>query len=103
MLRYSFVNLLHKIDNIEVYNLYKINWNEFVFKSGYKVYKLKEEDCYKFYNVVLKEYNNILMEDIIYYINRIDDPFSLRIGQEIYLPKYEDIDEFIQSQIGVQT
>lgn len=103
MIRYSYLNLEIVKNGINFYDLSQLDWNKFQFKRGIKKYKLTAQDTEKFYIVCEKEYGNILIEDWIYYINKISDPLSLNAGDEIVLPNIEDIKDFLTEQLGVQS
>ena len=81
----------------------KLNWNNFQFKRGYTKYKLTKDDISKFYNFTFQYYGSYLIEDWIYFINKIPDPMELVEGQEIILPVLQDIEDFIKDQLGVQS
>lgn len=103
MLRYNFLDVDLISKETEIYNLLKINWSQFVFKRGFTKIKLTQDHCNKFYTLMLQEYNSYYIEDFIYFINNIADPTELFPGQEILLPKREDINEFIFQQTGTKS
>ena len=103
MIRYSYLPLEQTVKDINMYDLIKLNWNNFQFKRGVRTYKLTEEDTIKFYNLMDREYGAIGNEDWIYFVNKIDDPTALQIGQEIILPHILDIQDFLSDQLGVKS
>lgn len=103
MIRYSYLPVETSINDVNIYDLTKLNWNNFQFKRGIKKYRLTTQDVERFYDLMNREYENLSMEDWVYYVNKIDDPTSLRIGQEIILPNIQDIQDFLQSELGVQS
>lgn len=103
MIRYNYLNLEFQKNGINFYDITQFDWNEFQFKRGFKTYKLSKEDVNKFYMVCKNEYDNMFIEDLIYYVNKIDDPTELEEGMEIILPKFEDINDFINEQLNIQT
>lgn len=102
MIRYSYLPLETIVKDINIYDLTKLDWNKFQFKRGVRTYKLSEQDTQKFYNLMDREYGAIANEDWIYFVNKIDDPTALQVGQEIVLPAIEDIQDFISDQLGIK-
>lgn len=88
-------------NDIDIYDLLALNWNNFKFKRGIKKYILTSEDIEKFYNVVNSEYGTLFNEDLIYMINGISDPTDLKSGQEIILPNIQDINDFLELELNV--
>lgn len=103
MIRYFYLPLEKIVNNINMYDLTRLDWNLFRFKRGVKKYKLTQTDTVKFYMLMEREYDNLILEDWIYYINRIPDPLELEEGQEIVLPSIQDIQDFLVEQLGVQS
>lgn len=102
MIRYNYLPLSGVNNDINFYDLSKLDWNLFEFKRGIKTYKLTSADVDRFYLVIEKFYENIYSEDWIYFINKIDDPTNLQVGQEIIIPNIQDIQDFLRDQLGVQ-
>lgn len=102
MIRYNYLEKIKTENNIDFYDLTKLNWNEFQFKRSYKTHILSGLEIDKFYSVVNLYYADLLSEDIIYFVNKISDPTTLVSGQEIYIPDIRDINDFITSQLRVR-
>lgn len=105
MIRFNYLKFLGKDKNsdINLYDLTSINWNKFKFVNGYRVYNLTFADVDRFYLVTQKFYNNLLNEDLLLLINRIADPTDLKIGQQILIPDINDVNNFLEEQLKIQT
>lgn len=103
MIRYDYLPFNQTINGVNFYDLSKLDWNMFQFKRGVKTYKLSSADVDRFYLVIENNYENNLIEDWIYFINKIADPTELSVGQEIILPNILDIQDFLKDQLGVQS
>ena len=102
MVRYNYLEKIKTENDVNFYDLTKLNWNDFQFKRSYQTHTLDQFDVDKFYIVVEKYYNDIFYEDMLYFINKISDPTELEVGKEIYIPSFLDIREFITSQLKVK-
>jgi len=102
MIRYDYLDKIKMENDVQLYDLTKLNWNDFQFKRSYKTHILNQIEIDKFYLVTYLYYGNLLNEDIIYFINKISDPTELVSGQEIFIPDILDINDFITSQLKVR-
>lgn len=103
MIRYSYLPYDRTENDIDFYDLTKLNWNDFEFTKNATKYYLTIRDVEKFYYVTQEFYGDLLNEDIIYFINKIDDPMELKVGQEILLPSIIDIRNFLNSQLRIKS
>ena len=103
MIRYSYLPLETIVNNINMYDLTRLDWNKFQFKRGVREYVIGEDDVDRFYFVTQREYDSLVIEDWIYFVNKIADPTELEIGQVIILPNIQDIQDFLTEQLGVRS
>jgi len=101
MIRYNYYPFDRKVNDINFYDLTSLNWNDFKFTRGVRYYTLTKNDVEKFYNLTEREYGTLVNEDFIYFVNKIPDPTELKVGQEIILPNYQDVRDFLVSQLGI--
>ena len=103
MIRYDYLPFNKTQNEINFYDLTKLNWNEFEFTRNVQKYYLTDNDVEKFHQVTEKFYDDLFNEDILYFINKIDDPMELRVGQEIIIPNILDIKNFLSEQLKVKS
>ncbi len=72
-----------------------INWNKFIFPNGYLKHVIAKNEILKPYLISYKYYKTIIYEDFILLVNNISNPFDLREGIEIKIPKLDDIKAFV--------
>jgi len=102
MVRYDYYDLIKTENDVRLYDLTKLNWNNFSFSRNAKQYILTQRDIDKFYYVTEEYYGDLFNEDLIYFINKISDPMELKVGQEILLPDRQDIIDFINSELRIK-
>lgn len=78
-----------------IYDPRTINWNKFIFSSGYFKHIIAKGESLKPYLISYKYYKNVIYEDIILLVNHIKNPFELREGIELRIPKLKDIRDFV--------
>jgi hypothetical protein len=103
MIRYNYLPLEKTINGVNFYDITRLNWNDFEFKRGFRTYTLTRTDVDKFYMLIEREYNSLIIEDWIFFINKIPDPTELQEDQKIILPNLLDIQDFLVDQLGVQS
>jgi hypothetical protein len=103
MIRYDYLPFIKTENEIDFYDLTKLNWNEFEFTRNVQKYYLTDRDVEKFHYITEEFYDDLLNEDILYFINKIDDPMELRVGQEIILPSILDIRNFLTTQLRIKS
>lgn len=96
MKRQNYYKPSQEINDIQFYDLMSMDWNRFEFKSDYIEHTLSEQDIQKFYLVTQQYYNDLFLEDIIFFINRIPDPCELEVGMVIRIPAIQDIRDFLR-------
>jgi hypothetical protein len=72
-----------------------INWKNFQWTNGYYIHKISKREMQRPYLIAASYYGDVEYEDIILLLNNIEDPFEMVPESEIYIPKLEDINQFI--------
>lgn len=81
-------------DNV-IYNSRSVDWNKFTFPNGYYKHIVAKGEPLKPYLISYKYYKAVIYWDFILLVNNIKNPFLLREGVEIKIPKLVDIRSFI--------
>lgn len=94
-LRYKLETKL--LDNVDykIYNPLSIDWRKFRWSQGHYKHYISQEEIYKFYTVSLIYYGVMDYVDIILLLNNIPSEFDLYPGTEIWIPKIEELKQFI--------
>jgi len=95
MIRYNLMKVVKEENDITFYDLLSIDWNKFIFPSGYLKHIITTFEVYKFYMISYKYYRTTLYEDFLLKCNKIANPFDLRSGIEIKIPYLQDIKTFL--------
>jgi hypothetical protein len=74
-----------------------VNWKAFQWTNGYYVHKVSKKETQRPYLISQAYYGTVEYEDIILLLNNIEDSFEMTAEVEIYIPKLEDIKQFILS------
>jgi hypothetical protein len=78
-----------------IYNPRSIDWNTFTFPSGYYKHVVSQHEILKPYLISYKYYNTVIYENFLLLVNNVSQPFNLREGVELKIPKLIDIQNFI--------
>ena len=85
-------------EDINIYDPASVDWASFSFPNGYYEHTISKTEIVKPYLISQAYYGTIIYEDILFLINKVDDPFCLRVGAELLIPKLEDLENFILEQ-----
>lgn len=99
-MRLNYYKFLKSYDdkNIQLYDLFNINWSDFNFPSGYTSHYVTKAESDRPYLIASLYYNDpFLIEDIIL-VNRLSNFLELKVGSEIKIPVLRDLEAFRQSQ-----
>ena len=88
-------------NDVDLYDLTKINWRRFTTNNPIRKYTVLSEDLDKIYMISYKVYSDTQYTDLILFVNKIVDPFSLYAGQSLQIPDLQDILNFINSELSL--
>lgn len=97
-MRYNVYN--SSIDNFGElsYDIFSINWADFKWKRGFTEHIVTKTEALKPYLISFRFYNTYDYDDIIFILNKLPDIDLLRPGMIIYIPRLQDIKDFILEQ-----
>lgn len=75
-----------------------VDWNSFKIKRPTITHFVREFDVIRPYMISYDRYGDTQYTDIIMSLNRIEDPFALKIGTSLIIPDPEDISDFMLEQ-----
>ncbi len=94
-MRYDFLKQIGGSEGVEIHNLTDTNWTEFKFYNGFIPHTVTDEEIIRPDLISHEHFNTSYYLDIILLINNIKNPFELKIGMMLKIPKYIDIKTFI--------
>jgi hypothetical protein len=92
---YDLMNVTEIKNDIQMYDLLSIDWTSFEYINGFETRILSQQDIESFWNVSYEYFGTVKFEDILLRLNNIENPFELKIANTIYIPKEEDLKNFI--------
>lgn len=95
MARYDHYRYLESIktptEDILYYDVFSPNWTGYNFTLNTFEHTLNASECDRFYLVSQLYYASTEYSDILFLINGLTDPFSLKPGTKIIIPILDDI------------
>mgnify|MGYP006449688921 CR=1 FL=1 len=96
-MRYQLYERVDTIDeDIEVFDLFSVDWSNFSFDNGFKRYRINEQETIKTYMISYNNYGTTKYDDILLLINNVSDPTDLKANSVFYIPRKGDIQKFIE-------
>jgi hypothetical protein len=72
-----------------------ISWKNFPWTNGFFKHKISKTEIEKPYLISYIYYGSVEYWDIILLVNNIEDVFEIVPFSELFIPKFEDIQQFI--------
>ena len=95
MARYDHYNFLESIktptEDIIYYDVFSPKWTEYNYTLNPVEHTLTASECDRFYLVSQLYYATVEYSDILFLINGLTDPFSLKPGIKLTIPVLDDI------------
>lgn len=99
--RYEYYTKLDTVNDIEIYDIFSIKWDDFLWTDGYSVHEVSYDEVLHPELISLMYYGTDKYEDFIYLLNNIEDPLNLIPGTRLVIPSLVDIQNFYRTVIGV--
>lgn len=96
-LEFKLMDILTEENDIIIYNPLSINWTKYDWTNGYYKHRVTKIEIRKPWLVSYAYYGSVVYENIIFWLNRIDDPFEMMPGTELWIPKLDDLKTFIRN------
>ena len=87
--------ILDQTDSIIIRDSTSVKWKDFVWSNGYYKHKIAKVEIERPYLISQIYYGTSDYWDIILLVNGIEDVFEIIPLSEIFIPKLEDIKQFI--------
>ena len=95
MARYNHYTFLESIktptQDIIYYDVFSPKWTGFNYTLNTIEHTLTASECDRFYLVSQRYYASVEFADILFLINGLTDPFSLKPGIKLTIPVFDDI------------
>ena len=88
-------DILDSTDNIIIRDSTSIAWEDFKWTNGYYKHKISKPEIERPYLISQLYYGIVDYWDIILLLNNVEDIFEVVPYSELYIPKLEDIKQFI--------
>lgn len=89
------MNVLDDSTEDIIYDPTTINWTSFDWSEGYSVHKITYNEIIKPYLISYTYFNTVDYEDILMFLNNIDDPWALVPGSELWIPTIGELKNFL--------
>lgn len=94
---YKFSNS-YGTDNVNLYDIFNIKWNDFDFSSGYATHYVTDLESSRPDLISSLYYNTPFFIDVLLLINGVYDFMELKKGTELKIPTVRDLNNFKQKQ-----
>lgn len=94
-MRYDLLEKIEEEDDIEIYDLYEINWDELEYSGEIKKHEVIKQETIKPWYISYNEYGTVEYEDLLFLINNVENPLEMIPGLKLNIPTFQDIQKFV--------